>query len=461
MPICQLDSKMIVNLERMFKLFSAIQKLFSFLGSKLWNIRLNKLGKKQGFLLKQLRVITLAIKGFNEDKCLVKASALTYYMLFSIVPFLALLFAISSAFGLQKKLQAYLLHDFSQYATILKQAFEYADKMLQTTQGGIIAGIGILLLIYTVLSLLSSIENLFNEIWEIKKGRSFIRRITDYLAITLFAPVLIFASSGVSIFLNTEVSSIESLAWLSHVDFIFKIILKATSILLLSGMFTFIFIVLPNTRVQFKSALLAGIVSAIAFDLLQWAYIKFQIGAVKYDRVYGSFAALPLFLIWIQYSWFIVLFGAELAFANQNVDHYELETEIQNISTRYRRVVSLLVAHMVVRNFMQGKAPLTAVKIAEQLDMPIRLARLIIFDFTETRIFLEVKTNKEKEVAYQPGLSENQLTVKYILDTLDTKGVNELPIHSTSELETIHRLMNDFDQVLHDNKGNILVKDIL
>jgi membrane protein len=445
----------------MQKPFSSIKNLIHFITHRMWEIRLNKLDKKQGFLIKQLRILTLAVKGFNEKKCLVKASALTYYMLFAIVPLLALLFAVAKGFGLQQKLESYLLDDFAQYADILTQAFQYADKMLQTTQGGLIAGVGILLLVYTVLNLLSSIENFFNEIWEIKKGRTLIRRITDYLAIAIFAPVLLFASSGLTVFLSTEATSIEGMAWLGHLGFVFKVLLKIVSLTLLSGMFTFLYTALPNTRVKFKSALAAGIVAAVAFDILQWAYIVFQIGAVKYNAVYGSFAALPLFLIWLQYSWFIVLFGAELSFANQNVDHYELETEIQNISTRYRRVVSLLIANLVVKNFIDGKQPLTAVQIAEKLDMPVRLARMIIFDFTETDIFSEVKTGKEKEAAYQPAISDTKLSVKYILDKLDNKGVNTMPIHSNVELENIHKVMNEFDRVLYDNKGNILVKDIL
>ncbi len=445
----------------MFKLFTWIQKLVHFITTKIWGIRLNKLDKKQGFLIRQLRIITLSIKGFNDDKCTVKASALTYYMLFAIVPLLALLFAVSKGFGLQQKLETYLLHRFSQYDGILTQAFQYADKMLQTTQGGILAIVGILLLVYTLLSLLSSIENSFNEIWEIKKGRIFIRRITDYIAISIFAPILMFISSGVSIFLSTEFSSIENLTWLGHFAIVFKILLKITSLLLLSGMFTFIYVVLPNTRVKFKSAMMAGIVAAVAFDVLQWAYIAFQIGAAKYDAVYGSLAALPLFLIWIQYSWYIVLFGAELSFANQNVDHYELESEIKNISTRYRRVISLLLANLVVRNFMEGKPALTAAQIAGRLDVPIRLARIIISDFTESEILSEVKTAKEKEIAYQPAISEDKLSVKYILDKLDTKGVNKLPIQSTTELENIHKLMDEFDEVLNENKGNVLIKDII
>lgn len=445
----------------MFKLFSGIKKLVSFLTGNMWKVRLNKLDKKQGFLIRQLRIISLAIKGFNEDNCMVKSSALTYYMLFALVPMLALLFAISKGFGLQQKLEAYILHDFSQDASILTQAFQFADRMLQTTHGGILAVVGILLLVYTVLSLLSSIENSFNEIWEIKKGRTILRRITDYLAISLFAPVLLFASSGLSIFLSTEFTSIESLSWLSEFGFVFKALLKLISLALLSGMFMFIYIALPNTRVKYRSALMAGIVAAVAFDFLQWAYIAFQIGAVKYNAVYGSFAALPLFLIWMQYSWFIVFFGAELSFAYQNVDHYEFESEIQNISIRYRRVTSLLLANLVVKNFAEGNAPLTAMQIADRLDMPMRLARLIIYDFTETGILTEIKMEKEREIAYHPGISENLLTVQYILDKLDTKGVNELPIQSEAEMVNIHKVMNEFDQALRKSKGNVLIRDIV
>ena len=207
--------------------------------------------------------------------------------------------------------------------------------------------------------------------------------------------------------------------------------------------------------------MLAGLVAAIAFDLLQWGYVAFQVGVARYNTIYGSFAALPLFLVWVQYSWFIVLFGAELSFAYQNVDHYELESEIQNISVRYKRVISLLIANLIVKNFIEGGKPYNAIQIATKLDMPVRLARLILNDYVETGILNEVKTSEEKEPAYQPATSENKLTVKFILDTLDTKGVNEMPIHSTHELQAIHRVMDEFDEVIRVNKGNVLVKDIL
>jgi membrane protein len=194
---------------------------------------------------------------------------------------------------------------------------------------------------------------------------------------------------------------------------------------------------------------------------LQWAYVSSQIGVAQYNKIYGSFAALPLFLVWVQYSWFVVLFGAELTFAHQNVDHYELETEINNISDRYKRVIALMIANLVVKNFNEGKQALTAIQIASKLDLPVRLARVVINEFTETGVFNEVKMANDKEIGYQPGISDSRLTVKFIIDKLDERGVNELPIESGNELDTVNRLMKDMDEVLNTSKGNMLVKDLV
>jgi membrane protein len=226
------------------------------------------------------------------------------------------------------------------------------------------------------------------------------------------------------------------------------------------GVFTFLYIVLPNTRVTYKSAFTAAFITSILFELIQWAYISFQVGTMKYNAIYGSFAALPLFLIWVQYSWYVVLFGAELAFANQNVDHYELENEIKTISVRYKRAIALMICNHVVKNFHTSNDPLTAAEIAHRLDLPVRLARTIINELVETKIFSEVRTANDKETAYQPGMADSLLTVRYIVNCLDEKGVNELPITNEKEQKTIHRLLRDLEKVMDDEKGNALVKDI-
>ncbi|MES2514695.1 MAG: YihY/virulence factor BrkB family protein [Bacteroidota bacterium] len=442
----------------MANVVTLFKRLSHFVNHKLWQLRLEKLDKKQGFFLKQLRIFMLAIKGFNEDKCLLKASALTYYTLFSIVPVIALAFAIAKGFGYQEDLKQQILDKFRDQQDILIQSFGYADKMLANTHGGLIAGIGVIVLIWSVMKLLGSIENSFNEIWEIKRDRTWVRKITDYLSIMLIAPICLVLSGTITVGIKTTIEAVSS----TYVSFspVSAFLLKSLAFGLIWGVFIFIYIALPNTKVQFKAAAKGGFVAALLFELLQWAYVASQVGVAQYNAIYGSFAALPLFLIWVQYSWYVMLFGSELAFANQNVDHYELENDINNISDRYKRVIALLIANYVVKNFNEGKPALTAIQIAKKLDLPVRLARTIINDFTEVGIFSEVRTGNEKETGYQPGISDSKLTVKFIIDKLDEKGVNQLPIEDSKELAIVNGLMKDMDDVLNTTKGNMAVKDL-
>lgn len=438
----------------MANVVTIIKKGWSFLTEKLWIIRLDKLSKRQGFLVKQLRIFSLSIQGFNEDKCLIKATALTFYTLFSIVPIVALIFAIGKGFGFDQTLKQQMLRDYNEYSTILNNVFVYADSLLQTTSGGIIAGFGTVLLLWSIISLLMNIENSFNDIWEIQTGRTWYRKITDYLTIMLVSPIFLILSGSLTVMIQ---SNADTLLFSGAT----AIVLKLIAFLMLAGVFTFIYMVLPNTRVTFKSAFSAALIATVLFEILEWAYITFQIGASNYNKIYGSFAALPLFLIWVQYSWYIVLFGAEIAFANQNVDHYELENEIKNISVRYKRVMALIICNKVVKNFTEGNKPYTSIEIANDLDLPVRLARTVINELVETNVLTEVKTENDKEIAYQPAISDSKLTIKFIMDRLDEKGVNSLPITDAKELEIINRLLVDLDNVMDNPKGNLPVKDIV
>lgn len=438
----------------MANVVTLIKNSWSFLTDRIWQIRVEKVNKKQGFFIKQFRIFSLAVRGFNEDNCLTKATALTYYTLFSIVPILALLFAISKGFGFDKDLQAQLLNSYSEYTEILQKAFVYADQMLSTAKGGVIAGFGVVLLLWSVMKLLLSIENNFNEIWEIKRGRSWVRKITDYMAIMVVSPIFLIISGGLTVAIQTKMGNFEFLSGAS------TILLKILAWGLITSVFALLYIILPNTKVKVKSAFSAGLIAMVLFQILEWAYIKFQIGANSLSAIYGGFAALPLFLIWMQYSWYIVLFGAELAFANQFVDHYELENEITKLSTRYKKSIALLIANLVAKDFYNQKLPLNAQQISEKLDLPLRLVRNVINEFVETGIFIEIKGDKEKESSYQPGLTESKLTVRNILNILESKGVNALPILDSDELQSVNKLMLQLDSAWDNVEGNKLVKDI-
>ncbi len=439
------------------KLITSIKTLVDFVTRRIWKIRISKVAGRQGFFIKQLRVISLAVKGFNEDNCLVSATALTFYTLFSIVPILALIFAIAQGFGYEKTLQEQILANYSEYSNILTNAFVYADSMLATTKGGVIAGFGIVLLLWSVMKLLVSIENSFNDIWEIKRGRSWVRKITDYLTIMLVSPLLLIVAGGLNVAIQTQIGNLN----LHLLGFVGTLLIELLAFALFAGVFAFLYIALPNTKVSPRAAFTAAIVATAFFELLGWAYINFQIGASRMSAIYGGFAALPLFLIWVQYSWYIVLFGAELAFAYQYVDNYELEEDIQNLSLRYKKGMSLMIANLVAKRFSNREKSLNLQQISEQLDLPLRLTKDLIYEFIETGIFVEVKTNTEHEIVYQPGVAESQFTVQFIFDTLEKKGINELPINDSTELTHINKLMQEMDIQLNSQLGHILVKNIV
>lgn len=441
------------------KFLTSAKESVDFVSSKLWKVRINKIqDKRQGLLIKQVRIIALAFKKFKADDCLTTATALTYYTLFSIVPILALLFAIAKGFGYEQRLpelQADLLARYPEYSSILSGSFGYANSLLSTTEGGIIAGFGIVLLLWSVMKLLISIEDIFNRTWEVKKGRSWVRKVTDYLTIMLVGPILLIVSTGITIAIERKIGKMEMLGFMS--TFFIKLLAYA----LIAGFFMFLYVVLPNTKVRFKSAVSAAIISTILFELLGWGYIKFQVGANRMNAIYGGFAALPLFLIWLQYSWYIVLLGANLAYASQHVDHYELEDEIQNLSARYKKVLSLMIANLVAKRFYAGESSLTAKQISQALDLPSRLTVTLIHEFVDTGVFVEVSTDDEKEIVYQPGVTESKFTVQYLIDRMERKGVNSLPINDTLELIHINQLMQEMDKAMDTDLGHLYIKDIV
>jgi len=225
-------------------------------------------------------------------------------------------------------------------------------------------------------------------------------------------------------------------------------------------MFTFVFIFMPNTKVKMKSGFLAGIVAGTIFQLVQWFYINFQIGVAKYGAIYGSFAALPLFLLWLQVSWLVVLFGAELSFAHQNVETYEFEQDCLSASYSFKKLLSLLTTHLVIKNFCKGKEPWDASRISHELEIPIRLVRQILFELVESGILSEVTKDDHKDAAYQPATDIGILTVKYVVESLEQRGNSAIPIGQTSELDKLSECLSTFAADIEKSPANILLRDL-
>jgi len=438
-----------------------LKKLINFLKIEIWRIRLKSLPRHKYLLFRPLRIFLLALRGFNEDKCQLRASALTFYSLLSIVPVLAMAFGIAKGFGFEKMLETQLLEKLQGQEEIAQRVIVFSNSFLANTKGGVVAGIGVVLLFWTVIKVLGNIENSFNDIWGIKKARTFGRKLSDYLSIMLICPILLIMSSSVTVFFTSQITLIaERLSFFGPISGLIFFSLKLLPYGVIWFLFSFIYMFMPNTKVSFKGALLAGVTAGTIYQLVQWAYIFFQIGVSKYNAIYGSFAALPLFLVWLQISWLVVLFGAEVSFAADNEETYEFEKDCLDASLRFRRLLALRIVELCVKHFDQGKPPLSAVEISHILETPIRLVREILFDLVNAHVLSEVRQNGFSLEYYQPAQDIDRLTVKRVVDALDRRGTDHVAIVKDKELENIATRLDSIDRLVTGSSENILLKNL-
>jgi len=438
-----------------------ISKIINFIGTDIWRIRLENLPGKKSFFIKQLRIVLLVIRGFQKDKCILRASALTFYSLLSIVPIVAMAFGIAKGFGYEKLLEKQLMENFQGQKEVLTQVIGFSHSLLENTKGGMIAGIGMVILFWAVIKVLSHIEQSFNDIWEIKEPRTLGRKFSDYISIMLICPILVIISGSLTVFVNTQVSLIiERIALLGMFSFIIFFFIKFLPYCLIWALFTFSYVLMPNTKVSIRSGLLGGVIAGTIYQLVQWGYIYFQVGIARYNAIYGSFAALPLFLIWMQLSWQIVLIGAEISFAHQNVDTYEFEPDCLRVSSLFKRLLSLQVAHLLVKYFSKGEGPLTATQISHTLKIPIRLVRQILHELIESGNFSYTSAKDHKDSACQPARDINLFTIKYIIEALEDNGVNDIPVAQTEELKALSDSLQAFRDTIEKSPANKLLKDM-
>jgi membrane protein len=427
----------------------------------IWHTPLSDLSRRKSFIFRQLRIIIIASRGFIDNKVQIRASALTFYSLLSVIPVVAIGFAIAKGFGFDQTLENELVKNFQQYPEVLSWLLKNARNALDATNGGYIAGVGMIILFWSVMSLLNNIESSFNHIWQIRISRPWYRKFTDYLTIMLIAPLLIILSSSVTVFVNTQLAEfMEKAAILDFFKPVISFLVKVFPYLLFWIILTVLFIIMPNTKVKFGSALVAGIVSGTILQLLQWFYIDLQYGISRLSLIYGSFAAIPLFILVMQMSWIIVLLGAEIAFANQNVSRYEFESDALNISTREKRALILMIMSMIVKTFEHGDPPLTAENISVQLRIPVRLVRDIVQDLTAVGLVSVVLHNDGKDRMYQPAADIHTLTVSSVLFRLESKGLEQRSVLRNKEFEIVHEILAKFEKLTNKSKSNILIKDI-
>lgn len=429
-----------------------------FIEVDLWRLKLKSLprGKRYGYGF--IRVWIIAIKEFIDDKCTEKASALTYFSMLSIVPVVAMLFAIGKGFGIEKLVEQQLSSLLSGQEEVLKQILPLAQNMLGGTNSGIITGISLLFLIYTVIRLLMNIEEAFNDMWDIKKSRRWERKISDYVAVILLGPVLLIVASSATVFVTSQiqnfVADFEILTQLKSGIFFLLKLLPYTLIWLL---LTLLYLIFPNTRVKILPALVAGILAGTLYQLTQWGFINLQFAFSRYNAIYGSLVILPLFLIWLQLSWLIVLFGAEFAYGVQYVNEWTMKSDKLKVSLNHKKKLMLLLLYRVVKNFEMKKGAMALSKLAESVNIPRKYVIDICHELEKSKLITKVES---ENTAYQPSFDINKMDFHTILEMYETEGMGDFDSKKSEAFLAIESSLEEIDSKWKDSSSNRLIKDL-
>ncbi len=438
-----------------------INRVFGFFKVEIWRTPRSARSPGRAFFTRQLRIMILSIRKFGADRCPLRASALTVYSLLSIVPVLAMAFAVAKGFGVERLLEKQLMTQLSGQEAVLEKIMSFVHALLENTRGGTIAGIGIVVLCWSVIKVMGHIERSFNDIWGVKRSRSLVRKFTDYLSIALVSPILFLLSSSTTVFISTQITSITGkVGFLGLVSPVILFIVKLLPYGLLWIVFVLLYLLMPNTRVNFSSALVAGIAAGTIYQISQWAYISFQVGIARYNAIYGSFAALPLFLIWVQLGWFIVLLGAEISYAHQNTDGAGYGTGGMKISRRRLQLHCLEITHLVIGVFTAGKKALTAKEITARLALPLNTTEDFVGILVESGILSVIDEGPDDPPAFQPAVDTQLLTVAYVLEALESVGYDTPPLHGTTVMKRLSGTLAAFRHLLQSSPENVRLKDI-
>ena len=407
------------------------------------------------------RIIVLSGKFYVRDKIVRQAQALTYYTLFSIVPFAALGFGIAKGFQLEKVLKRILNEQFAQHQETLNWVYEFADSTLEHAKGGLIAGVGVLLLFVAVIRLASSIEDTFNQLWGLPRRRNILGKLNSYITLMVVTPFLLIVVGSSTILAKTLLTKLLMSVpgvlgmWLSPL----LIVTQLLPYVIAWAVFAGIYFVVPNTHVRVSSALVSGVVAGTAFQILQSSLIVIQVALAKYNTIYGSFAALPIFLLWLQWSWQITLYGAVLAFVHQNAPSGKFEIADLRLSRRERRKYLMAITRLVTRNFADGQGVTSLQEISNTLRLPLSRARDLIAELLDCRILLE-SSDSARQPGYVPARPGTDLTVMGVFDLLDTAGGADVVYPDNPELKTLEAACASMRDAAGRQGGNKPLEEI-
>jgi len=437
-----------------------VRKVNDFLSRGLWRIDLTSLDNFKAFIVRLIRLILTIIRELNERELNLRAMSLVYTTLLSLVPLMAFSFSILKAFGVvDSQLEPFLMKFLEPLGA---KGIELSDKIMEFVQNmkvGVLGTVGLVLLIYTVISLIQKIENSLNHIWKVTKGRSFARRLSDYISIILIGPVLIFAVFGLTASLlgNSITQKLASIEPFGAIITIFAG--KMLSYIMVSAIFTFIYIVIPNSKVKFWSALIGGLIAGLAWEAIGWGFAKFVVSSTKYAAIYSSFAIVILFMIWLYLNWLIVLIGSEISYCHQNLKFLSLKKQAYQLSYRLSEKLSLLIMYLIGYNYYHDKDRWTLNSLVDHLGIPQSDIHNQLKQLKNDKLILETG---DTEPAYIPAKDLETIKLKEIVDSVRKNGEERIMRDNKyPSIPEIDSVTDRIDESIHDALGEENLKNLI
>ena len=402
----------------------------------------------------QYRLLFYTARGLQAHGTIVRSAALTFYTLVSLVPVVAVIFAVMKGFGLTESAIDDLYRLFPRNPEIVDYLVRFAENALARTRGGVVAAVALATLFWAVIRVFGSIESAFDHIWEVKSSRNIARKWADYVAVVMIVPVLWIAANALGSYLRGIMPFDR--------PWIYALLARLASLAVIWAMFTLLYLIIPNARVRLHSALTAGIVAGTLFLAFQWGYVYLQRWMTSYNAIYGSFAALPLLLVWVQTSWQILLFGGELSFACQNAARFAEERETPLLSLAQRRRIMLAVVLVVAERFRRAAGASTLATIAERLALPVPIVDDLLRRLVRSGQLLETSTDDpDADAAYVPAYDFASTDLCTIAEAIDRAGEGAFALPPSPELARVDRELQRMHELLHRDDARRRITDLI
>lgn len=432
-----------------------ITEIKNFFDEGLWRSDLAGLSRIRRLLYHGLRILNLVVKGFIDNRCLLLASALTYTSLLSLVPLLALMFSILKGFGVQNRLEPILLEKLSAGSEeVVTQIIRYIDQTNVKTLGAL----GLAGLVATAISVIGNIELSLNRIWGVQKTRTLGRKFSDYLSVLLTFPILAVAALGLTSSIQSA-TLVQSISQLPGASYLLLVAAWISPYILIWIALSFLYSYLPNTTVPLRSAIFGGVIGGTLWQLMQLAYVHFQIGVARYNAIYGAFAQLPIFLVWLYMSWIVILLGAVIAFAHQNIGTYKKDVLAGSVHYAFREALGLKLLWLIGKSFYSEGAIWTAEALSQKLDVPIRLVNEMLAYFCREGILMPASS--ESGEVYLFARAPETLRMDKLIETLRHYGGNEIGMSKIAGEETLKEALEKIAAARRAALSDHTLKDLL